>query len=215
MLPPRRYLVCPLGAQGYSWVVSWERSDCGDSQLGEVPLSHEQEDEHSEDAGKGDREGDSSRSLRRNDRGSDEVASDEEADSAVDGIDEAILLDDGSDPKSVLALSEKHRGPLPHPKTLRSYDEIVPGSAELIIQLYAEDRRAKIGALERVTKAESRAVSIGSISASLLSVGGLIAAVVLIVQGFPAAGLLLAVPSLVTSVARVVSAAKGGQPEEH
>lgn len=89
--------------------------------------------------------------------------------------------------------------------------------------MYLEDKRAQAeqvrthsAAVERVTKAEARSVMIGSVASASLAVGGLVAGVLLVATGNMLAGLVITgTTGLIAGIARVVSAARGGQPDEH
>jgi uncharacterized membrane protein len=155
------------------------------------------------------------RSLRRGDRRFDEVAPTEGDRREIDTTPHNDFEDDGS-PESVLAFAEMHLGPLPHPSILSGYNEVVPGSAELIIKLYAENARVRNALLDRAGRAESSAVRIGAWVSALLAVGGLGSAVWLALAGNVLAGVVIGgVPAVVIAVARIASAVRGGQPDEH
>lgn len=103
---------------------------------------------------------------------------------------EQLDLEASGDRQSVLRLTEEHSGPLPHPNTLQRYDEIVPGSAAQIIGVYVDEANTRNEVLTRLSKAEARAVSIGSVTTAFLVIGGLLAIVVLVATGNLWAGLI-------------------------
>lgn len=193
--------------------------------LSEVVLTHGQEDGIYSDDPQGRSAGDPSRGLRRGNRGHDEVAFNE---TRAPGIPEAegVILDPDAGQEGLLEqvfdFRTEHRGPLPDATTLQRYEEIVPGSAKGIIDGFLDEQRAQVesvreqnAALERLTKSESRAVSIGSIGSATLAIVGLVAGVMLVVLGDSIAGIIVGgVPAIVASLARVVSASKGGQSED-
>lgn len=53
-----------------------------------------------------------------------------------------------------IAVSEQFSGPMPHPKHLREYDDILPGAAERILSMAERNLEHNIGMDEKVVGAE-------------------------------------------------------------
>lgn len=82
----------------------------------------------------------------------------------------------------------------------------MPGSAKQIVDAHLRREQVAADAMDRLTKAESLAVSIGAIGAQVVTVGGLAAAVVLLVAGFPSSAIAAVIPAILGGAAMVVSA---------
>lgn len=191
--------------------------------MGEVSLNHDEEhDALGRDQESGG-EGFPSRGVRGGDGGSDSSALDasslgEVAEPAGVEIDET-----GEEVFSrVVSLEATHVGPLPTPAMLQQYDDVVPGAATGIVEAYLEEQKARVeqirtqnDAVDRVTRAESSAVKVGTYATAGLSIGGTIVGIVLIFMGNTLAGVIIgALPYLLTGIAKVVSAAKGSSSED-
>lgn len=126
---------------------------------------------------------------------------------------EAELEDDAERYGSLAAVRASFSGPLPPVDVLRGYDDLVPGSAADLIGAHVRNENARANALTRLTRAESFGVVAGTIVSGLLTVGGLTAGVVLIVNDFPAESLFGFVPAALSSVALVISAVRGNKSD--
>lgn len=91
---------------------------------------------------------------------------------------------------------------------LSGYDTVVPGSGREIVDAHLLKERASAAALTRLTRAESTAVTVGAIGAQILTVGGLVAGVWLLLAGVPAAAIAAIIPAILGGAAQVVSAAR-------
>ncbi|MFG6445602.1 hypothetical protein ACFXQA_10060 [Microbacterium sp. P07] len=111
------------------------------------------------------------------------------------------------------AIGASFSGPLPPASILRGYEELVPGSAADIIGAHVRNENARAGALTRLTRAESFGVIVGTLGAQVLTVGGLVSGVILVVNGFPAESLFGFIPAAVSSTALVVSAVRGNRAD--
>ncbi|UOE45459.1 hypothetical protein [Agromyces larvae] len=89
----------------------------------------------------------------------------------------------------------------------------MPGSARQIIEAHVYGERVSADAIRRLTRAEATAVVVGAIGAQLLTVGGLVAAVVLLVLGYPAAAIAGVIPAILGASAQIVSASRRRSPE--
>lgn len=113
-----------------------------------------------------------------------------------------------------LQIALSHKGPLPSPATLAGYDQLVPGTAQRMIeqQLYNESVTSE--AIRRLTKAEAFGVVTGAVGAQLLTIGGLVAAVTLIVLGYPAASIAGIIPAILGASTQVVTAWRSNRPPD-
>ena len=71
--------------------------------------------------------------------------------------------------------------------------------------------KAQIRIEERASKSQALAVILGAVTMAVLAVGGLGAATVLIVLGYPPAVLLAAIPGILWAVARLIQALRSPQ----
>ena len=157
--------------------------------------------------------GPSSRIVRRGD--GQHVARDEHEEESsggesIEGVDYGAQGPEGF----IAQFSKQHTGPLPAPETVRGYETAYPGAAKIIFDAFADDAHTTNRAIERLSRAESRAVNIGAWSTSFLAVGGLIAGVVLILLDRPQAALLPFAPAAMSGVASMISAAKGNKKDD-
>ncbi|MGP6172050.1 hypothetical protein ACTU6V_12690 [Microbacterium sp. A204] len=172
-------------------------------------MSHDEADGRGVDPGAG------ARSVRRSDRRHDSPEVDEgraqlediEA-SRHEILEEADADQDSEEFTQVVEIARSFSGPLPHEQTLSAYNSIVPGSAKKIIDGHLYGEKAAADALTRLTTAESSAVMIGAVGAQLLTIGGLVAAVVLIVTGFPLASIAGIIPAILGASAQVIAATR-------
>lgn len=158
-------------------------------------MSYEEVDEST------DREGDGTWGVRRRDRRP--IPSPRNEDTAVEAVSSATVLQE--DVSTQLALAS-FSGPLPDPGTLAGYNSVVPGSAQRIIDAHLTKEYASAHALTRLTRAESTAVATGAIGAQVLTIGGLVCAVGLLVAGFPSGAIAAIFPAILGGAAQVVSA---------
>ncbi|MFZ4894623.1 hypothetical protein ACL9RL_09250 [Plantibacter sp. Mn2098] len=98
--------------------------------------------------------------------------------------------------------------------TLAGYDQIVPGAAEKLVNEHLYGERVGSNAIRRLTNAESFAVVTGAVGAQILTIGGLVAAVVLVVNGYSAYAIGAIIPAILGASAQVVRASRKGPPVE-
>ncbi|MEQ6898703.1 hypothetical protein [Microbacterium sp. KR10-403] len=84
----------------------------------------------------------------------------------------------------------------------------MPGSARQIIDAHLAKERASAEALTRLTKAESTGVRWGAVGAQLITFGGLIAGVVLILMDKGGAAIIGFMPAILGGSAQVISAVR-------
>jgi uncharacterized membrane protein len=97
---------------------------------------------------------------------------------------------------------------MPAPHTLAQYDAIVPGAAERIISSHLRSVAVGSDAIERLSTAEARAVTVGALGAQVLTIGGLACSVLLIIAGYPAWAITVGVPAILSAAAQVLSAVR-------
>lgn len=79
---------------------------------------------------------------------------------------------------------EAHAGPLPAPDTLKAYDEIVPGMAERLLSNFERQIDHRITLERYVIQGDVRRANLGLYAASIFGIAVLIAAVILILNGY-------------------------------
>lgn len=129
---------------------------------------------------------------------------------------EAASADEASDGEPALEagfleIVHEFKGPLPPVPVLEGYERIVPGSAQKIIDAHLHGERTASDAVRRLTRAESFGVVLGSVSSALLTVGGLGAAVWLLLADIPSGAIAAVIPSILGGAAMVVSAYRKGK----
>lgn len=85
----------------------------------------------------------------------------------------------------------------------------MPGSAKRIIDAHLHGERVVDNSIDKLSRAEAFAVRLGAVGAQVLTVGGLVAAVVLLLAGMPAASIAAVIPAILGGAAQVVSATRG------
>ena len=158
--------------------------------------------------------GDISRGIRGSDGGSDPATPDAHG----AGIVPNEQLDPGEadaprEPQALfeIAQAQSFSGPLPSVPTLAGYNELVPGSAERFIYAHLRNEQVASDAIERLTKAEAFGVTIGALGAQILTIGGFVIGVVLIIQGHSIASVGAFIPGVLGGAALLVSASRGGK----
>jgi hypothetical protein len=116
--------------------------------------------------------------------------------------------DDGPDPLFAIATSELFSGPVASPRALREYETIVPGAARQLIDCHLRSEAVAADAVERLSRAETAAVVVGTIGAQVLTFGALGAAVLMVVNGHTTAAIAAVVPGVLSAAAQVISAVR-------
>lgn len=88
-------------------------------------------------------------------------------------------------------------GPLPDPGTLEKYDQLVPGAAQLLFDLFAEQSRHRHVLENRVTISDGKRSWVGLLSANLVAFAHLAAGAGLVYAGHDEAGGAIATVSVV------------------
>ncbi len=99
-------------------------------------------------------------------------------------------------------------GPLPPPNVLRSYEEIVPGSAQRIMEMAEKEQEHSRNMVSTVIVGDSRRAYLGLIAGFIISVLGIGGGIYLIATGHDWAGLSLAGINLTGLVGVFVYGAK-------
>ena len=92
--------------------------------------------------------------------------------------------------------SSSFSGPLPHPDILRSFDEVVPGSAERIIKMAEEQSSHRRNLENMVIDSDIKRSKWGQVLGFILSLIGLVVAGFVSVYGNPIAGSVIGVGTL-------------------
>lgn len=93
-----------------------------------------------------------------------------------------------------------HSGPLPAPETLREYDELVPGTAQKIVDAFSKQVDHRIEVEKKVVSHGMWIEKAGQMFAFILALATLSGSFWLIVSGFSAAG----VAGIITAVASLI-----------
>jgi uncharacterized membrane protein len=107
-----------------------------------------------------------------------------------------------------VAAAELFSGPIASPRTLSEYEHIVPGSARELIDCHLRAEAVAADAVERLSRAEAVSVGVGVIGGQVLTVGALIAAVVLLANGSTAGAIAAIVPGALGAAAQLVAAVR-------
>ena len=91
--------------------------------------------------------------------------------------------------KVVASKSEIYSGPIPHPDHLRQYDEINPGSAKLIIQMFVEQSEHRRKQEDKTLDANIKGFALGQIFGFILLLVCLIGGFILVWFDKNAAGM--------------------------
>lgn len=136
----------------------------------------------------------------------------------------SIVGDDAGDSADRLALLwgpevarvslSRFSGPLPDPETLRAYEEIHPDLLPTVLEMARASTIGRAANLERMSKAESFGVVASAATTPVIAVGGLTFAGVLIANGHDVSALLTAVPAVLISVGKIVSAFRGRRSDD-
>lgn len=97
-----------------------------------------------------------------------------------------------------LAVSETFQGPLPHPRILEHYNEIAPGAAEKIINVFVKQTDHRMDLERKVIEGDAQRASAGIVVGGLVATMGLIGAVILGVSGHEASAAALGVADIGT-----------------
>lgn len=99
--------------------------------------------------------------------------------------------------KIVERKSEIYSGPIPHPEHLRQYDEIEPGSAKLIIQMFIEQSKHRRKQEDKILDADIKGFARGQVFGFIILLLAIIGGFILI--AFEKDGIGLA--SIITAIA--------------
>ncbi len=97
---------------------------------------------------------------------------------------------------TILTQFEQYSGPLPHPKILAGYDQIVPGAAEKIIDTFVEQAHHRMYLEKTVIEGDSRRANWGVAAATIITLLFLAASYNLIINGHELAGSILGISNL-------------------
>ena len=119
-----------------------------------------------------------------------------------DDLLEHIGVPDETRPKvEAMIKAYTYRGPLPHPKILHGYEEVLPGSADRIIKMAENQQNHRIKSTEKLIKAETEQSKIGLVFAFTLSMVMLLGGIILIGIGNDLSGYILIIPTIAGLIA--------------
>lgn len=108
--------------------------------------------------------------------------------------------------REILAVSQQHSGPLPHPDILKGYASINPNYPERIMAMAEANNKASIDHEEYLVKGSIRIQTIGIILSFSLGLCGLIGGIICGILGLSAA----AISAIIGGIAPVLIASIGG-----
>lgn len=97
-------------------------------------------------------------------------------------------------------VSQSFSGPLPHPDTLRQFDEIVPGSAERIIKMAEEQSEHRKELEKKVIDSDIARSKWGQVLGFIIAIAGLGVSAIIGVYGNAIAGGIIGVGTLASLV---------------
>lgn len=119
---------------------------------------------------------------------------------------------EGGDSVLAFASSELFSGPVASPRALREYEAVVNGSARQLIDCHLRSEAVSADAVERLSRAEATAVTVGVIGSQVLTLGALGAGVALVAGGHTAAAIAAVAPGVLSAAAQVVAAVRQRRP---
>lgn len=87
------------------------------------------------------------------------------------------------------AKEEHHSGPLPSPRTLKKYNEIIPDGAERIMKVFEDESCHRRKMEDRVIKSQTNQSLSGQILGFFIATISIIVGTYLVIQGHDAAGI--------------------------
>ncbi len=92
---------------------------------------------------------------------------------------------------------------------LREYDALVKGSAERLLNAHSAKEEAATQAVTRMTRAESIAVTAGSLGTVVVAFAGILLGIVLIAVRGDAIGVIAMIPGIISALANLAAAIRG------
>jgi len=127
---------------------------------------------------------------------------------------EARELDDEDQPIPGLSLTriEHHSGPLPHFSTLQGYEAVMPGLADRIVRMSEATLQADIDSDLIPIRAEAAALKMATFAISFFPWLAVAAALVLLVAGQDAAGVIVGAVGLLSAGPQIIQATRRPRP---
>jgi uncharacterized membrane protein len=101
---------------------------------------------------------------------------------------------------AVVAKIERFKGPLPHPQILKQYDEVVPGSAMMIIGTFEKQSNHRMNLESTVVTGNDKMQKLGLIVAALINICAITAAVIMTLSGDATPGAFTFLGTLIADV---------------
>ena len=91
----------------------------------------------------------------------------------------------------IITSASSWSGPLPSPRSLREFEDIVPGSADRLITMVEKQGNHRMEIEKRVVDGESRRAWVDLVARHAITLVGIVASILLIVFGYTPAGVIL------------------------
>ena len=108
---------------------------------------------------------------------------------------EAKIIEDSSNGKTVFSM-EHYEGAIPHPKLMKEWNEIVPGSAKEIFEQFKNQSNHRIESEKKVIRANNFKSYAGPIFAFLISMTAIIGGILVAIYVQPYMGSILSFTGL-------------------
>ncbi|MDE2815273.1 MAG: DUF2335 domain-containing protein [Chloroflexota bacterium] len=116
----------------------------------------------------------------------------EEEDSQLPSKEDSEVLPVEEDEEAeIVTRASSWSGPLPSPRSLREFEEIVPGSADRLITMVEKQGNHRMEIEKRVVDGESRRAWVELAARHGITLVGIIASILLVVFGYTPAGVIL------------------------
>lgn len=109
---------------------------------------------------------------------------------------------------------EHFSGPLPPPKIIKDYDEILPGAAERIFALAESETRQRHNLENKIVSSGTRDSTLGVIFAFIIGLVGIGGGVYVITLGYELSGTVLSGASLASIVGSFIYGTRNGKKSE-
>jgi len=100
------------------------------------------------------------------------------------------------------------KGPIPAPWVLAEYDEVCPGAASRWRETHLRNETVRAEAVERLSRSESTATTMGALTVPFVAIVGLIGAIALIFSGHSVFAVAVAIPAVLAATAQVIAATR-------
>ena len=106
----------------------------------------------------------------------------------------------------IIQVQREFSGPIPHPDIIRGYENVVPGSANRIIEMAEKQAKHRQDMESIMVRAESRDGLLGVLFAFALGIGSLVASVVVVVMVPQGSGAISSAALGITGIGSIITA---------